>query len=156
MKKKLNGLTLMELLVAITMSALVIAGLGAIFAGTIKVWSKVQDSTSALKSGMVVVNWIIRDLKEGLIADAKEDEITFENGIRYCLDKDTLKRNTDVVSLEVEKIKFTYFDKNGNPEKDLDKISFVSFSLTVKDRNHTLDLNSGANLRNAKWPELSI
>jgi hypothetical protein len=156
MKNKLWGFTFMELLVAISMSALVVSGLGAIFAGTIKVWSKVQDATSAMKSGKVAVDWLTRDIREGLLVNVDVDEIKFDNGVRYYMDQGVLKRDSDIISSGVEKIKFLYFNKSGNLETDLDKISFVSISLTIKDKNHTLDLTSGSSVRNVHGPELSI
>jgi hypothetical protein len=148
MKIKMCGITLMELTIAISMSLLVLAGLGAVFAGALKVWSKVQDSTNALKTGQIAMGWISRDIKEGVILDAKQDEIKLSGDVSYSLAQNILYRNSDALAKDISKINFSYYNKNGNVESDIGNIAFVSFSITVKDKNHELILNNGAGIRN--------
>lgn len=145
--RKIKSFTLMELILAIGMSALVLAGLGAIFAGTITVWRKVQDSTSALKEGRLAIQWITKDIREGVIAEIGNNRVRL-NDVEYSLNGTNLMRGADVLAQGVTNLGFTYYNKNGMEEDDINIINFVSILLTVEIGGHRLSLNSGANLRN--------
>lgn len=168
--KKNKGFTLFELLSAITITALVAAGLGSIFAGTLKVWKKAQNNNEALKEARTALRWITADLKQG-VNDINNRIITFSgndnikinslNGeVQYVLTGDTLNRisggRQDLLAKSVSSIKFIYYDKNGNTTNELKSINFVSVVLTIDKKGYILQVEDGANLRNYVSPQIVV
>lgn len=145
--KKSRGFTLMEIITAVGLSALVLSGLGAIFAGTITLWSRVQNSTSILKEGRLAMQWLARDIMEGNITKAGTDYIVLDK-IDYSLSGKNLLRNKDLVAENIKSLKFAYYNKEGKEEKDIKNIKFVSIELTAEENGHKLTLRNGAGLRN--------
>lgn len=145
--KKVKGFTLMELILAIGLSTLVISGLGAIFAGTITVWRKVQNSTSALKDGRLAMQWITKDIREGVITEIGYNYIKLTDA-EYSLSGTNLMRGEDVLAQGVANLYLTCYNKNGAVENNINMINFVSILLTVEIGGHRLSLNNGTNLRN--------
>lgn len=162
--KSIKGVTLMELLTAISMSVLVLAGLGAVFAGTLKVWTRVQNTGRALREGRTAIQWITTDLREGICDIDNNNRIINFNGadkikvntsggeVEYSLQGDVLNRilNSALEKLAtgVTSLKFLYYDKNGAETAELSEINFVSVSISINKGGNALDLKNGANLRN--------
>lgn len=166
--KKNNGFSLMEMVVAIGMSALVLAGLGSIFAGTIKVWARAQNSGMALKEARIAMEWLTRDIRQSsAIQSASSGSSaslilkigTGTDTVTYNLSKNTLSRvlNNNKPDLVAENITdLTFTDQNGKnlaALSDLTLVDFVSISMTVTAGNQVFVLNNGAKLRN--YPESS-
>lgn len=140
MKNK-SGFTLLELLVTIGISALIMAGLGSIFAGTLTVWSSVQDSGIALENGRLALEWLTRDIRAKTITVALPTAITFQDGTRYRLQGSNLRRNTILLAENIDSLTISYDDPS-NP-------TFVSITITIdKERGGTLELQDGAAVRN--------
>lgn len=145
--KRMKSFTLMETIMVIGLSALILSGLGAIFAGTIRLWSSIQNSTSALKEGMLSMQWITRDIMEGEIEKIGDGYIKLDVA-EYSLNGTNLMRDLDLVANAVISLTFAYYNKDGMEESDISKINFVSILLTVEKGGHTLSLRNGANIRN--------
>lgn len=138
--KRIKSFTLIELITAIGLGALILSGLGAIFAGTIRLWSSIQNSTSALKEGMVSMQWITRDIMEKEIVNAGDSYIEFIDGTEYHLEEKTLKRGEDLVADGITQMSLTYND----PED----IKFVSILIKVKADSNELEFRNGVCVRN--------
>lgn len=138
--KRIKSFTLIELITAIGLGALILSGLGAIFAGTIRLWSSIQNSTSALKEGMVSMQWITRDIMEKEIVNAGDSYIEFSDGTEYHLEEKTLKRGEDLVADGITQMSLTYND----PED----IKFVSILIKVKADSNELEFRNGVCVRN--------
>lgn len=145
--KKMSGFTLIELITAIGLGALILSGLGAVFSGTIRLWSSVQNSTSALKEARLAMEWITRDIREGTIVEIGDNFIKLA-AMKYFLNGTNLMRDSDLVAQGVAGLGFKYYNKNGEEDDDLAKMIFVSIVLTVEEGGHSITLRNGANLRN--------
>jgi len=135
-----TGFTLIELIVAIGLSALVLAGLTAIFSGTLTVWSRVQNSGTALREARLAMQWLTKDIREKHITSSGGNSIEFADGTKYYLNEENLKRNTDLVAEGITKLDFTYNDSQD--------IRFVSILLKVKNGHKEMELMNGASVRN--------
>lgn len=149
--KKINAFTMLELIVAIGMSVMVISGLGAIFAGTIKVWSRIQDTGSALKEARLAMDWLVRDIKAGTLQGMGSNFIKLSTANYPVPSGYILIRNTDTVAKSVTPL-YTYYDQDGNliilmPSQDLSKVSTVTVRLAIQRGGTTFYLTSGAHLR---------
>lgn len=147
MRKRLSAFTLLELIVAISLSFLVLLGLGAVFSGTLTVWTRIQQSGNALSEGRIAMEWLIRDIREKEIVAANPHSIQF-TGIEYTLDGATLNRNGDLVAQGVVQLDFNYYDQNNSPPEELADIRFVSIFLKTKNNGKELELRNGAGVRN--------
>lgn len=147
-----KAFTLLELIVSIGLSALILAGLGAVFAGTLTVWRKVQDSTSALKEGRLAMQWVTKDIREGAIIAVGANYINL-NTANYTKSGNNLMRGPDIVAQGITGLNFTYYNKEGKEEDNISKINFVSVLLDVEIGGHKLSLRNAANLRNFKPDE---
>ncbi len=78
--KAMKSFTLIEVITAITISGLILSGLAAIFSGTIKLWSNIQDDTNTLKGGIISMQWLKRDIMEKKIVDVGGGYIEFSDG----------------------------------------------------------------------------
>ena len=140
-----KAFTLIEIITAVTMAALVLAGLGSVFAGTIKLWTRVQDSTVVLNEGNLAMQWLTRDLREAkeaeiisnginitVVGDSGEDEI-----ISYAVNGSTLNRDGEIVAEGISDF---------SPEEKSNNFVFIFFTVEQADRE--LDFQNGACLRN--------
>lgn len=146
--KNSSSFTLLELIVAISISVLVLSGLGAVFSGTLNLWTRVQDSTSALKEGRLAFQWIIRDIRAGGILSIGSNSLELSNAVYSLSNRTNLMRNSDLLAQGVTNLNFTYFNKDGVEENDIDNINFIKISLTIERSGHRLSLIDGAKLRN--------
>lgn len=142
------GFTFMELIVTITMSVLVIAGLGSIFAGTIKLWSRIHDTGEVLREGKLAIEWMTRDIKEGKLTAITNNSMNLNNIVQYSLNNSILRRNSDIIARNVTNLNFTGYNKNATVETDPSKINFVLIFVTVAKSDKILNFSNGANLRN--------
>lgn len=140
-----KAFTLIEIVTAVVMGALVLAGLGSVFAGTIKLWNRVQDSTAVLNSGNMAMQWLTRDLREAkeaeIISNGINITIAGDNGedqiILYTVNGSTLNRDGETVAEGVTSCTFV-------PESS----NFISVFLTIRQGSRELDFQNGACLRN--------
>ena len=139
MKNK-SAFTLLELLVTIGISALIVAGLGSIFAGTLTVWSSVQDSGIALENGRLALEWLTRDIRAKTITVALPTAIIFQDGTRYRLQGSNLRRNNILLAEDIDSLTINYDDPS-NP-------TFVSIAIAIDKENGTLEMYDGAAVRN--------
>lgn len=139
MKRK-NGFTLMELIIAAGLSALVLAAIGAVFAGTLTVWSRTEKLNSRIDEGQLALLWLARDIREKTIATATNNSITFTDTTSYQLQGKNLLRNQEILSQNITAFNLSYNDPLA--------INFVSIKLTISNNDQQLALQSGAAPRN--------
>ncbi len=139
MKRK-NGFTLIELILTAGLSALVLAAIGAVFTGTLTVWTRTERLNSRIDEGQLALLWLTRDIREKTIATATNNSITFTDTTSYLLQGKNLLRNQETLSQNVTKFALGYDDPLA--------INFVSIRLTISNNDRQLALQSGAAPRN--------
>ena len=139
MKRK-NGFTLIELILTAGLSALVLAAIGAVFTGTLTVWTRTERLNSRIDEGQLALLWLTRDIREKTIATATNNSITFTDTTSYLLQGKNLQRNQETLSQNVTKFALGYDDPLA--------INFVSIRLTISNNDRQLALQSGAAPRN--------
>lgn len=153
--KKITGFTLLELIAAVGMSVLVLAGLGAIFAGTVRVWSKIQNTGSALKEGKLAMDWLVRDIRSGTLQLMGINFMKLSTAEYHVPVNFVLKRNLDIVAQNIIPI-YTYYDQNGNEiplmpiGPDVSRVSTIAIKLKIQKGDTVFYLMSRAYLRTSE------
>lgn len=167
--KKQPAFTLLELIVAIGLSFLVLLGLGAVFSGTLTVWTRIQQSGNALKEGRIAMRWITWDIKNSIkdpvtnniitLAETAHIKINTPDGeVEYYLNGDIIYRSSNddsdiLLPKNVTHLEFNYYEydvllkqyiKAGIPGN----IRFVSIDLKIKNNGKELELRNGAGVKN--------
>ncbi|MBI4341697.1 MAG: prepilin-type N-terminal cleavage/methylation domain-containing protein [Candidatus Omnitrophica bacterium] len=73
LKAQVRGLTFVELLLAVTMVAILFAGLSTHLRGGIRVWQRVTQSTEARQQLSVALERMSRDLAHAIVLDARPE-----------------------------------------------------------------------------------
>lgn len=143
-----KAFTLLELIIAVGLSALILAGLGGIFSGLIKVWASVQDTNKVINMAGISMQWLTNDIREGEIKEIGTDNLKLNNS-EYSFAGTVLRRNDEIMSDKIYALSFGYYDKDGNIEtNDVRKIKYVSIALDIREGDKILNFKTGASTRN--------
>jgi hypothetical protein len=152
-----------ELLVAILVGLLVLAGLHRIFVAGLKTQNTASLQSEANRKAQVAIDEMVSKLRgSSQIEDASGGRIWFidqdDNNCRYWLDSGTLRKYSGVaagnysggtpLADDVTQLQFEYFDRTGQPAAGADSVYQVGIVLEVERARHVSRLHSAVRLRN--------
>jgi prepilin-type N-terminal cleavage/methylation domain-containing protein len=158
-----RGFTLMELLVAVLVGLLVLAGLHRIFVAGLKTQNTTSLQSEANRKAQVAIDEMVSKLRGASeVKDASGSQIWFldqeDNNCRYWLDNGTLYAYCGAaagnysggtpLAHDVSQLGFEYSDSSGQPAAGADAVYSVSIVLEVERARHVSRLHSGVRLRN--------
>ncbi len=162
-KTEASAFTLTEVLVAIVVGLLVLAGVHRIFVAGIKTQNTTSLQTEVNRKAQVAMDDMISRLRGGCgVIQASPDRIWFqdqeERNCRYWVNEGTLYRYCGVASgsysggvalaTDVAELQLAYLDREGQPAATSDAVRSVSILLQVERGQHSARLQSAVRLRN--------
>lgn len=158
-----KGFSLVEVLVAILVGLLVLAGLHRIFVAGITTQHATSLQTEVNRKAQVAMDDITSRLRGSSgILDAQPNRVWFtdqdDDNVRYWLDGGSLYRYNAPdpggysggirLATDVSQLVFHYYDDNRQPAATADQASSVSVDLLVERAPYSARLTSAATLRN--------
>lgn len=154
---------MIELLVAVLVGLLVLAGLHRIFVAGLKTQNTTSLQSEANRKAQVAIDEMVSTLRgSSQVIDASGDRIWFldqeGNNCRYWLEEGTLYAYSGVaagsysggrpLAHNVSELQFQYLDCSEQPAADADSAYSVSIVLEVERERHVSRLHSAVRLRN--------
>jgi type II secretory pathway pseudopilin PulG len=160
---KTGAFTLTEVLVAILVGLLVLAGVHRIFVAGIKTQNTTSLQTEVNRKAQVAMDDMISRLRGASgVVDASPNRIWFvdqeDRNCRYWVNEGTLRRYCGVASgnysdgvalaTDVAELQIDYFDRDGQPTATDDAAHSVTVLLQLDRSRHSARLQSAVRLRN--------
>ncbi len=158
-----TGFSLVEVLVAVLVGLLVLAGLHRIFVAGLTTQQATSLQTEVNRKAQVAMDDMISRLRGSSgVVEAQLNRVWFvdqdDNNVRYWVDGGTLYRyrSSDPgsysggvpLATNVSHIGFQYFDDNHQPADAADQASSVAVELLLERAAYSARLTSAATLRN--------
>ncbi len=148
---KQKGFTLLEIVLVIIILGIILAGVSDILMLGFRSFITGQNIVNANWQGMVTIERMTRDLStirsSSDISVANAGNLTFidinGNSINYNITGTQLKRNTQVLTDDVQGLTFNYFDRNGAAPATTADIRYITAALTLKYHKTTITLTTG-------------
>ncbi|UCC67369.1 MAG: hypothetical protein JSV79_09570 [Armatimonadota bacterium] len=162
-KTRLAGFTFIEVLVAVIVGLLVLAGLHRVFVSGVTTQRTTSLQTEVNRKAQVAMDDMASRLRGSAgVVEAGADKIWFvdqdENNVRYWVNDATLYRYRSAdpgsysggerMATNVSHLGFEYYDDNGGPTAVADEAASVTAELVVERAGHSARLRSAVTLRN--------
>lgn len=155
MQRKINGFTLIELVMVMVIISVISITVGKIMFQGFKSFNTAQSATEVDWQGYIAISRLVNDIHDMgdpvLITTMTTTQLTFSNmsnaAISYQLSGTNLLRNSIVLARGITGLTFTYLDKNGAATATAANIRYVTMTLTVTDDNITSSLSTMAGVR---------
>ena len=156
-------MTLVEVLVALAVGLLVLAGVHRVFISGLKTQNTTSLQTEVNRKAQIAVDDMISRLRGSSdVIEAYPDKIWFvdqdEQNVRYWVDDGRLYRYCSLspggysggvrVASNVSELQFEYYDIDGQPAATADDAVKVTVLLQVERGAHSARLKSAVRLRN--------
>jgi len=155
-----NGFTLLELIISITLSAMIAAFAGQLIATGADTYSYVKSRQSGLRNGRNAFKRIMLELRSTAgksgISEADSTRLVFANydgeSRTISLDVTRLLLDGSILAEGVEKFRFRYFDNENveliSPVQETRSIFLIKFNLELNENGHRMKLSSDVTPRN--------
>lgn len=162
-KKSIAGITLIEMLLAISIFSVISVAIYSVFRSGIKIYRVTQKNLKLQENLDKIVNTVVSDLQQcRQMLKLAPSEVSFWDSkgqkITYTLADNIIYRNGIAVLEEgclKADIKFVYFSQ-GNPvdnygenlnKKQRDGITLIEFIISITDGSQSLEISSAVNIR---------
>jgi len=161
--RRSSGFTLTEMLVAILVGLLVLAGVHRIFVAGITTQTITSLETEVNRKAQVAMDDLMSRLRGSSgVADAQPDKVWFvdqdDDNVRYWVSESKLYRyrgeaagsysGGTLVASNVSQLSFVYYDQDDQVTADAAAVRRVSSELKVTRAGHSARLTSAVKLRN--------
>ena len=158
-----RGLTFTEILVAVLVGLLILAGLHRIFVAGLTTQTTTSLQTEVNRKAQVALDHMMDRLRGGSqVLEAYPDRVWFldqdDYHVRYWRSGDTLQYYRGTVpgaysggmplASNVAQMSLEYLDQAGQPAANADDVATVAVALQVERQQHSALLKSAARLRN--------
>lgn len=162
-RRRARGFTLPEVLVAVLVGLLVLAGVHRVFVAGLTTQTTTSLQTEVNRKAQVGMDDIIMRLRGGSsVVDAQADRIHFvdqnENNCRYWVEEGQLRRYCAAaagaysggirVASDITQLQFDYFNRDGQPAATADETARAEVTLEVTKQGQNALLRSAVRLRN--------
>lgn len=157
-KRKKQGITLIELIVAITLVAIIAAVISFVVNSGLMSWLFMREQKEIMAQTRSALQRMVREIRrtnstDGIIIfNATEYEFRDIAGqqIEYAKDGADLERNNEVIleNLDSSGLSFVYLNKYGSVEANKDDIRTIQITLIVQKGDNRVRLRSAASIRN--------